>query len=288
MNEKKPETKNISSASFSAHPPLRRKVTLSGLEKCPVSAVCVLGKHDVINERTLSSIGFCAEIIVVSEDETHNFHELFQQHAQVKNIQCNKTSLLERWHAGLAAAQNAWILLFTAHDVLDYEAATTIQVLDLSSTQRAWKIPVRPYVCGREIRYGGWLSDPPLRLAHKNNAVFAITKNSAGITVAFQIMEKNSDVRLLPGAFHNHAQESITDWFAHITANYRSLRDGSERYSMPPALTLIFRLVMLIAWHYVLRGGFRDGIPGVLLCLQHATQATLQAFYANGQRSPQV
>src|ERR1043165_5906367 len=67
-------------AHAASHPPLRRRATLSGLEKLKVSAVLIVKDGELHLDRVLSAVGFCDEILVLDSGSSDRTREICATH----------------------------------------------------------------------------------------------------------------------------------------------------------------------------------------------------------------
>ncbi len=154
-------------------------------------------------------------------------------------------------------------------EVLDYEAATTIQVIDYTDTTRAWRIRRRTYIGAREIHHGQWSPDHSLRLFNRTCAQF----NDREI---HESVETGGTVLTLPGALHHFSYTDYADVFARCGSYARKkavrYRDEGRRAR---AVQLVFRALWGFLRSYVFKQGFRDGTAGVVVALSVGLDAIL-------------
>ena len=141
----------------------KRRATLSGLEKLPVSAVLIVLNGERHLDRVLGALAFCDEILILDSGSTDATREIAARHgARVEHQPF--LGYGPQKHRAVELAKHDWILSIDDDEVIDYEAATTIQVLDFADPSRAWRLRRRNYVGAREIRFGQWTPDYTLRL----------------------------------------------------------------------------------------------------------------------------
>jgi hypothetical protein len=130
---------------------IKRRATLSGLEKMPISAVLIVLNGERHLDRVLGALAFCDEILVLDSGSTDATIEIAKRHgARVEHQQFLGYGPQKR--RAVELAKHDWILAIDDDEVLDYEAATTLQVLDLSDPGKAWRGRRRPDLGGREFR----------------------------------------------------------------------------------------------------------------------------------------
>lgn len=255
-------------AAATPHPPLRRRATLSGLEKLKISAVLIVKNGERHLDRVLSAVGFCDEILVLDSGSTDRTLEICAAH----NVRVEHQPFLgygPQKRRAVELAKHDWILVIDDDEVLDYEGATTIQVLDYTDTTRAWQIRRRNYIGAREIRYSHWSPDHSVRLFNRTRANFSTA-------LIHESVEVSGPVLTLQGSLHHYSYVDYGDVVVRCVTYARAkavrYRDQGRRAS-PVQLT--FRAGWGFLHSYVLKQGFRDGIAGVVVALSSALTAVL-------------
>lgn len=259
----------MSEPAPAAHPPLRRRATLSGLEKLKVSAVLIVKNGDLHLDRVLSAVGFCDEILVLDSGSTDRTREICAEH-KVRVEQQPFLGFGPQKRRAVELAKHDWVLVIDADEVLDYEAATTIQVLDYADPTRAWRIRRRTYVGAREIRFGDWMSDHQVRLFNRTNAQF----NDRPIDEA---VETNGRPLLtLQGSLHHYRFNDYADLLARTISQARARADDQAvAHHRVGWLILLVRVVWGFVRSLVFRQGFRDGVAGVMVAMAIAIEGVL-------------
>ncbi len=250
------------------HPPLRRRATLSGLEKLKVSAVLIIKDGERHLDRVLSAVGFCDEILVLDSGSTDRTLEICAQH----HVRVEHQPFLgygPQKRRAVELAKHDWVLVIDDDEILDYEAATTIQVLDYVDPTRAWQIRRRNYIGAREVRFSHWTPDYSLRLFNRTQANFndALIHESVKVT---------GPVRTLQGSLHHFSYADHAEVFVRCAAYARAkaarYREQGRRAS---ALQLIFRAGWGFVQSFIFKQGFRDGIAGVVVALSLSLTSVL-------------
>lgn len=251
------------------HPPLRRRATLSGMEKLKLSAVLIVKDGERHLDRVLSAIGFCDEILVLDSGSTDRTREICAEH---------KARVEQQPFAGYGAqrrravelAKHDWVLVIDADEVLDYEAATTIQVLDYADPTRAWRIRRRTYIGAREVRFGDWMSDHQVRLFNRTCAQF----NERVIDDAVETT--GGPLLTLQGSLHHYRFSDYADLLVRTVSQARARADDPNALHQRVGWLV---LLVRIAWGFVrslfFRQGFRDGVAGVMVALAIAIDGVL-------------
>lgn len=250
------------------HPPLRRRATLSGLEKLKISAVLIVHNGERHLDRVLSAVGFCDEILVLDSGSTDRTREICTTH----NARVEHQPFLgygPQKQRAVELAKHDWVLVIDDDEVIDYEAATTVQVLDYADPTRAWRVRRRTYIGAREVRYGQWSPDYSLRLFNRTCAQF-------NDRLIHESVETSGPILTLQGALHHFSYVDYADIFARCGSYARAkaarYRDEGRRAG---AVQLIFRALWGFLRSYVAKQGFRDGAAGVVVAMSVALDAIL-------------
>lgn len=255
-------------AATTPHPPLRRRATLSGLEKLKISAVLIVKNGERHLDRVLAALGFCDEILVLDSGSTDRTLAICAEH----KVRVEHQPFLgygPQKRRAVDLAKHDWVLVIDDDEVLDYEAATTIQVLDYGDPMRSWRIRRRNYIGAQEVRYSHWTPDYSLRLFNRTQAHF----NEALI---HESVETSGPVLTLQGSLHHYSYADHAEVFVRCAIYARAkaahYREHGRRAS---ALQLVFRAAWGFVQSFFLKQGFRDGIAGVVVALSLSLTSVL-------------
>jgi glycosyltransferase involved in cell wall biosynthesis len=252
-----------------SHPPLRRRATLSGLEKLKVSAVLIVKDGELHLDRVLSAVGFCDEIVVLDSGSTDRTREICAEH-KVRFEQQAFLGFGAQRRRAVELAKHDWVLVIDDDEVLDYEAATTIQVLNYADPTRAWRIRRRTYIGAREVRFGEWMSDHQVRLFNRTQAQF----NDRHID---EVVETSGGPLLtLQGSLHHYRFRDYADLLTRTVSQARARADDQAALHQRVGwLVVLVRVMWGFVRSLVLRQGFRDGVTGVMVALAIAIDGVL-------------
>jgi glycosyltransferase involved in cell wall biosynthesis len=219
--------------------------------------------------RTLASIGWAREIVVVDSGSTDATVELARAAgAQIysepwKGFAAQKNS-------AIAHATGEWILSLDADEELSPALVAEIQaLLDGEPGFDAYRLPRLNHFLGQPLRHGGYWPDPKLRLFRRGAARF--TERAV-----HESMHADGPVGQLKGHLIHHCYTSLSEYIEHI-----------DRYSSIAAQALVSggragRSWGWLAWNgllnpaatflynYIFRLGFLDGRAGLLQHLNHS------------------
>lgn len=223
--------------------------------------------------RCLRSVSFCDEIVVVdsgSEDRTRELASQFtpkvflhpwQGYAQQKN------------HAN-TLTECEWVLSVDAdEEVSEALRQEIVEVLRAPGEQAAFSMPRKNFHLGRWIEHGTWYPNRQVRLF----------KKAAGSWIGPEVHERWISAGTT-GALHGHllhySYTGIADQlqraqrYAELMA-VRLQREG-QRFSLA---TLVAAPIKRFVWGYIVKRGFLDGYPGLVISLCEAYSVFLNWYH---------
>ncbi len=221
--------------------------------------------------RTLASIAWADEIVVVDSGSTDRTGEIAKEHG---------ARVVERQWAGFGAQKNLalslcnseWLLSLDADEEVSPLLAEEIRIatgLQATPAPDAYTVPRRNYFLGRPLRFGGMYPDRKLRLIRRElfvtgHARFAERPVHEDIAYAGEAGELRGDLL-------HHAYPTLAGYLEHLD-RYSTLGAATVK----PHGTLWFAAQttlnpwLTFVYNYVVRGGFLDGRPGVLYHAYHS------------------
>jgi glycosyltransferase involved in cell wall biosynthesis len=219
--------------------------------------------------RTLASVAWADEIVVVDSGSTDATREVAQSHGA--------RFVTEPWR-GFAAQKNfalslctsEWMLSLDADEAVSPELAASIQkVIAAPPSHTAYALPRRNIFLGRWIRHGGYYPDPKLRLFPRGQETFQETPVHETAVFA-------GKVETLHGDLLHDAYPTLTSYLDHME-RYSTLGAGTAVQRGRTGRNLLSFLngvllnpVATFFYNYIVRAGFLDGREGLLLHLYHS------------------
>jgi hypothetical protein len=226
--------------------------------------------------RTLSSVQFADEIILVDSNSTDRTTEIAQSFGAKVFIESWKGFAAQK-NSAIDKCSSTWILSIDADEELTPELQTELrQFLKSENRSEAYRIPVRHIVLHRPIRHGGYYPDLKLRL-------FRRTDSAAPSPIRFSERAVHESIRCTGPIGHlqsdllHHGYPTLETYIEHMN-RYSTL--GAQllvsrgRLSRNPVafLTNVVAVpILTFLWNYIFRLGFLDGREGLLLQLYHST-----------------
>jgi glycosyltransferase involved in cell wall biosynthesis len=234
----------------------------------PVSAVVITKDAEAHLDKTLESLAICAEIVILDSGSTDRTREIAAKHG-AKWYEHSFDGYGPQKCRAVALANHDWVLSVDADEVLDRGAVMAIAGMDwpAADLMTCWRIRRRTFVGHREIRYGHWASERPVRLF--NRLVTGVRP-----ALVHESVRPTTRVRDLPGAILHFSYSDLSDV---IRLDFHRLK--AVRYRQAGRRAGGGLLALRAAWagfhSYVLRRGCLEGGAGVVIALSAAVNATM-------------
>jgi glycosyltransferase involved in cell wall biosynthesis len=226
--------------------------------------------------RTLASVHFADEIILVDSNSTDRTTEIAQSFgAKVftepwKGFAAQKNSAIDK-------CSSTWVLSIDADEELTPELQTELRALlqSESASPEAYRIPVRHIVLHRPIRYGGYYPDLKLRLFRRNDPT-APSPIRFSERAVHESIQCRGPINVLHSDLLHHGYPTLETYIEHMN-RYSTLgaellvsRGRLSRNGLAFLGNIVLVPILTFLWNYIFRLGFLDGREGLLLHLYHS------------------
>jgi glycosyltransferase involved in cell wall biosynthesis len=240
----------------------------------PRLSVLVVAKNEAHNlADCLQAASWAFERVVVvdplSRDATL---EIAQQNAEVVAVRAFDDFASQRNFA-LGLTSGDWVLSVDADERVTPALAAEIRhvIADPASPYRAFRVPIRSVILGREFCFSGTQHDHPLRLFRRDSGHWV------------GLVHETVEVTGLSGALQNALQHLTLPnvrVFLHKLDHYTTLEAqglaGAQRRFRTIDLTL--RPLWTFFKLYVFKQGFRDGVEGFMFCALSGVSVAVRAW----------
>ena len=227
--------------------------------KLPLSVYMITYNNAATIERALASVsGWARELVVVDSESTDGAQEIVKQYTD-RLYQRVTTSQPEKYQYAQDLCTSSWVIFIDADEWLTSEIKGEIEGLLEKGTEYDGFVAERKnFYLGRVIRFGGWYPDHEIRLYRKEKGRW-----EGGIHAKVHVDGKVGRLK----NFYMHTP------YTDISHQIRTV----ERYSGAFAddlyqsgrsfhlYNMIFRPLYRFVRDYIVKGGFLDGVPGLII-----------------------
>ena len=235
---------------------------------------------DTIGRSLESVAGWSDDLRIVDSFSTDGTAELLSLRADVQLTQRAYAGPADQKNWAIPRAAHEWILLLDADEIVTPELRREIDgLLSDPDLQDAYWIRRTNYFMGRRIRYSGWANDRVIRFFHRDRARYNDRQ------VHEEIVTEGLRVGELQGRLDHYTFKNL-DHFLDKTRRYArwKARDVAPHTPRITLFHLLVKPVFRFVNQYVVRGGFRDGREGLIICYVVAYGVFLRYAYLLAER----
>jgi glycosyltransferase involved in cell wall biosynthesis len=225
-----------------------------------LSAVIAARDEEEMIEGALRSLAFCDEIVVVVDDRTTDrTEEIARRHTD--NVLVEPfVDFAHIRNAGIRAARGEWILHVDADERITPALASEIRErLAAAPQELAFRGPTINFFWGRRMEHGGWGTMMQVRLVRREHAEF-----SGRVHERTEVPPER--IGTLRGERWHFSHRSIEEDL--VKAIRYGRLEARDRYEAGARRVTPWTLLRVMALEFgrrmVRRGGFRDGMPGIV------------------------
>jgi len=220
-------------------------------------------------EAALVSLGFADEIVVVDSESTDDTVAIARRFTDKVWVRPWPGYIAQKNFAA-AQASHDWILSLDADERVSPPLADEIRGLPAEDAVAGYRIPRVTFHLGRWLRSTDWYPDYQLRLYDRRRARWSGRHVHESVTADGPVGRLGGEI--LHYAYRDLSHHLLTmDRYTTLAA--RQMFEDGRRAGWwdlalhPPAAFLR---------NYVLRGGFRDGVPGLIVSAMNARYVGLK------------
>ena len=237
----------------------------------------IVCKNEALNmDRCLASLAWCDEIVVVDSGSTDGTLEICARHG-CRVVHRDWTGYVDQKAHGLSLCSQPWILNLDADEEVSPELREETQAIlrrDVEGAVRedGFELLRVVFYLGRWWRLGGWHPEWRLRLARREKVTWHGEEPHEHARVP-------GAVSRLRGELRHYTYRDIADQVArmnsHTSAAARSLHAKGRRAGLAD---LLLKPKARFFKFYILRKGWREGLPGFLVACMEAVSVYLKYF----------
>lgn len=221
-------------------------------------------------ERCLRTVTWADEIVVLDGRSTDGTQEIARRFG-AKVLEKDFESFPAERAYVLAQTSHDWVLSLDADMIVPQELAGEIQdLLAKGPEYDGYCMRCLNHFLGREIRHCSWFDYRFLRLFNKRKGAYDQT------TKVLDLFICTGRVGMLTHYLVHHQTETLEEYLEKLIRRYAPLTADEyltkgvriTRWNLPWYVVLKPWLVFL--YKYLVKGGFLDGVPGLIICLNSA------------------
>ena len=236
--------------------------------------------------RTLASVRFAEEIVVLDSGSTDRTLEIARSFPKVKVVSEPWKGYSAQKNSAIEKCTSEWVLSLDADEELSSELQTEMRILLTGDPPAdAYMIPRRNLFLEKWIRRGGFYPDAKLRLIPRKYPNIATAPRTSQRSVHETITFEGKLDRLHHDIIH-HAYPNIESYIEHMD-RYSTIgadlliAQGKTSRSFPAFfINVLLSPSFAFLKNYLLRLGFLDGREGLLIHIYHSTYLSLKSAKA--------
>jgi len=230
----------------------------------PISATIITHNEAANVEEALRSVSWADEIVVVDSGSTDATLEICRRYTK-RVFQRDWTGYVDQKNFAVDQSSHDWIFSLDADERVSAELLGEIQSLrDKGVGHPGYRIPRVAFFMGRWIRHGDWYPDYQLRFFHRKHG-------------RWQGGQVHESVKIqgipgqLKGEILHYTYRSLSDYLRRLEI-YSALAaaDYAQRGKVAGGLKLLGNPLVTFIKAYILKRGFLDGVPGLMVAIMGA------------------
>ncbi len=226
-----------------------------------ISAVVLSHNDQKQIKRTLDSITWCDEVIVVDDESTDGTVDMAKKHGATVYSHALQNDFASQRNFGLSKAKGEWVLFVDSDEVVSEELQNEIKkILNESESCDGYMIRRTDYMWGRTLEYGETAHVSLLRLAKKGSGGWERTVHEVWNCTG-RIGTLLTPLLHFP---HPTIAEFIRDVNKYSTSN-AALLAGAK--TPAPAWHIVAYPAAKFIRNYLWLQGYKDGVPGFCMAM---------------------
>jgi len=226
-----------------------------------ISVVIIVKDGEKTIKSTLDALSQFSDVVVYDNGSTDNTLDIVGAYPNINLIQGDFLGFGMTKNKATTYAKNDWILSLDADEVLDVNFLINLENLVLNQTT-VYQIFRRNFYQQKHIAHC-WNNDKIVRLYHRQTTCFNDKKVHESVRV------KTLDMALLTGFVNHYPYNSISDFIKKIDIYSSEFAfDNAGKKSSSPIKAIVSGGFSFFKT-YVLKRGFLDGYPGLIIAFSH-------------------
>lgn len=234
-------------------------MTIKMVHKLPISVYVLTYNNLRTIERCLKSLGWAEELVIVDSFSTDGTFEVCQQYTD-KAIRVAWKGHRDQYQCAADLTTGGWIMFVDADEEIPPELVEEIgqKFREGIGDVDGFFVYRRTYYLGQWIRYGGWYPDGEIRLYRRDKGRW-----EGGLHAKVEVDGK---VVPLKSQYLHYTYRDISDQIRTIDRYSQiAAEDMAGRGEKFSVFKLFFHPPLRFIKEYLLKFGFRDGLPGIIV-----------------------
>jgi glycosyltransferase involved in cell wall biosynthesis len=234
------------------------------IEKIPVSVYLLTTNNRRTVERCLKSLSWAEELVIVDSFSQDGTYEICKPYTH-KLFQRKWTGHRDQYQYAADLTTRDWIMFVDADEEIPPELAEEMrrELKGKAKDLDGYFVYRRTYYLGRWIRYGGWYPDGEIRLYRREKGRW-----EGGLHAKLVVDGK---IGILKNQYFHYTYLDISDQIQTIDRYSKTAAKDMVNNSKPFRLVnLLFSPPFRFFKDYILKLGFLDGIPGLIIAVSTA------------------
>lgn len=223
----------------------------------PLSVVIISKNETSVIAACLDSVdGLADEVVVLDSGSTDGTGELCSARG-ARVIETDWPGFGPQKNRAVLAAANDWVLCLDADERVSPELLVSIRMALVEPKYSAYRCPRRNRFLGRYLRHGEGYPDWSLRLFDRRVAHWSLDAVHEKVICEAPIGE-------LAGDLLHESAETLNSYLAKQNRYTTLAAESDVGCKEVSAVRLVLSPLVRFVKFYFLRGGFRDGVPGLV------------------------
>jgi len=231
-----------------------------------LSAYVITFNNERTIETALQSLCWVDEFVIVDSFSTDRTVELSRKYTD-KIVQRKWPGFRDQYQFAAEQCSHRWLLFIDADEEISPRLAEEMQAALAANVKvpedrqvKGYHAPRRTYYLGRWHLHGGWVPDHEIRLYDRECGSW-----EGGLHANVHVRGPEAHLK---GFYYHYTYANISEQLGTIdrysTAAVEEIRAAGSKYS---ACRLIVNPLARFCRDYFLKGGFREGLPGLIVAV---------------------
>lgn len=208
----------------------------------------------------IKSLSWADEIVVVDSHSTDRTHDVVTSYPKTRLIERDWEGHVKQKNFALVATTYEWVISLDSDERVSRKLRDEILELMKNPTADGYSMPRKVFYINRWIKHCGWYPARKVRLVKKSKAAWEGVDPHDALAV-------NGKVEKLTGDIYHLSFDSVYGHFKTIDNFTRiGAREANSRGKKANFLDITLRPLFTFLKMYVFKVGFRDGVPGLIIC----------------------